>query len=669
MGRVVRNGRRRVAVALGAVLVAVMVVVAPAWGATTTTTCANFAMTLSHANPGDTIELTELCQGSNNSFSLSGAPSNLTIEGAAAGDGFDGSMGASGPALNGVAPAGLTLRNLTFEHYSLTDAPAVQLVLSTGALPVIDHDSFMNNTDSSVGVPAGGGLELFGESTSCAYTGSLTISNSLFSGNALETTDTGNTTFSGITGGGASVSTDCSSGTASLVITGNTFRQNSIQSAGPTAVGGGLYVANSDVAELTGTQSGNVFADNSIVNNGTTPSTFGGAGEWLASVNLTSTSDTYTGNTLPAPGTGFASEGAGLGTVRSNCASGSPITGTATASATNLVAAGNAIGAASGTGQVEGAGVYAGCTATIGTGDGFHLTLINSTVAGNSGPGGAAGVDGETGDTLTLQNSIVAANTGAGATDVGGFGATPGANVTATNSDACAIGSTTAPFAGTGNICANPTLAGAATGDVHETAASPTIDAGSNTFVPSGVTTDAFGQPRIVATKQAQPIVDIGAAEFQTAFVPPNPTPNPPKPTPPKPPVAHVTKEKVTKSGVDVTIHCSGTTAQRCSGKVSLTTVETRLGIKVIAVSAAVHKPKRRHVTTGVGSAAYRVAGGRTITVHVTLNRTGKRLLTEFRKLPVRVTVTQSGKTKAISTRTQTIRAPKPKAKPKKPKP
>jgi hypothetical protein len=31
----------------------------------------------------------------------------------------------------------------------------------------------------------------------------------------------------------------------------------------------------------------------------------------------------------------------------------------------------------------------------------------------------------------------------------------------------------------------------------------------------------------------------------------------------------------------------------------------------------------------------------------------------------VRVTVTQSGKTKAISARTQTIRAPKPKHKPK----
>ena len=128
------------------------------------------------------------------------------------------------------------------------------------------------------------------------------------------------------------------------------------------------------------------------------------------------------GNSLPGWGAGSASEGAGLGAVRGDC--GSP-TFTATATATNLVAAGNSIGAPSG-GDVEGAGVYAGCTATTGT-QGFQLTLIESTVSGNSGPGGAAGVDGESGDTLTVQNSIVAGNTGAGATDVGGFGATPGA--------------------------------------------------------------------------------------------------------------------------------------------------------------------------------------------------------------------------------------------------
>ena len=46
--------------------------------------------------------------------------------------------------------------------------------------------------------------------------------------------------------------------------------------------------------------------------------------------------------------------------------------------------------------------------------------------------------------------------------------------------------------------------------------------------------------------------------------------------------------------------------------------------------------------------------------------RSGKRLLSHFRKLPVKATVTQSGKRKPISARKQTLHAPKSK-KPKKP--
>jgi hypothetical protein len=50
---------------------------------------------------------------------------------------------------------------------------------------------------------------------------------------------------------------------------------------------------------------------------------------------------------------------------------------------------------------------------------------------------------------------------------------------------------------------------------VHETASSPTIDAGSNALVPSGVTSDLFGGPRILVGKFGDaPTVDIGVAEF-----------------------------------------------------------------------------------------------------------------------------------------------------------
>ena len=58
------------------------------------------------------------------------------------------------------------------------------------------------------------------------------------------------------------------------------------------------------------------------------------------------------------------------------------------------------IGAPSGTGTGgEGAGVYAGC---FPGGHGYHLTLVNSTVSGNTaaGPGAVSGVDGESTDFL-----------------------------------------------------------------------------------------------------------------------------------------------------------------------------------------------------------------------------------------------------------------------------
>jgi hypothetical protein len=118
---------------------------------------------------------------------------------------------------------------------------------------------------------------------------------------------------------------------------------------------------------------------------------------------------------------------------------------------------------------------------------------------------------GEATDILHLRNTILAGNPGG--VDLGGFGASSGANVDADHSDVCAIGAAT-PFAGAGNICSPPALVNPNSGDVHETAASPTIDAGSNAFIPS-TPTDVFGLPRIVSGKAGDPpIVDMGAAEF-----------------------------------------------------------------------------------------------------------------------------------------------------------
>src|SRR6185437_11992357 len=57
-------------------------------------------------------------------------------------------------------------------------------------------------------------------------------------------------------------------------------------------------------------------------------------------------------------------------------------------------------------------------------------------------------------------------------------------------------------------------------GDFHESAASPTTDAGSNALLPPGVTTDADGDARVVdGNGDGSSVVDMGADEF----VPPPP--------------------------------------------------------------------------------------------------------------------------------------------------
>jgi hypothetical protein len=633
--RLGRVAPRRIAV-VAALVAAFVFGTSVAYGATVQATCATFGSTLSSATSGETIELTGLCTGSQAVNALPPSTvTNLTIVGAATGtNGFDGTgVSSSGLSGNGT---GLTLRNLTFENYSLTGTSPVALnANAAGALPTIDSDHFVNNSETVPGLALLGALEIFVDPPgSCSSaTGSLSITNSTFSGNTATTTST--STSSPVFGGGAGVVFFCAApSTANLVITNNRFTGNSIHTAGAQAYGAGLYAGNAQNEQLTAQQSGNVFQNNSIVSTAATPtSSYNGAGEWLGSINLTSNGDEFIGNSLPGPSGGSASsEGAGLGVVRGSCL-GTPAS-RSNATVTNLVAVGNTIGAPASGGSVEGAGVYAGCATGQGTG-GFDLTLINSTVAGNAGPGGAAGIDGESTDTLTLHNSIVNGDTGAGSSEIGGFGG----GIAATFSDVC---TGAAPFAGTGNICADPKLAGVASGDVHETPASPTIDAGSNALVPSGITTDFYGQKRVVGTKQTAAIVDIGAAELQTPFNPIG--------------TARISGEKTTHNGIVLTVNCAGATNQSCSGKVIATTTETLHGSTVTAITASGKRHKR--VVT-VARASYKLTGGHHVRLKVKLNRKGKALLKRFGKLPVIVKITQlnaAGKQVTISHRKLTIK-------------
>jgi len=484
--------------------------------------CGNFAATLAAAVPGETIVLTGLCTGQSNA--LPAAASNLTIQGAATGvNGFDGLDTTTTPALTstGSATNGVTLRNLVFENYG---SVAVQIGTNTVGNPyLIDHVTFSN--DHGTALQGGGGLFLnvFGFSACPTPGPSISISNSTFTSNSTAGSGPGVSGAEG-GGGGAHIGLDCSTGGGTPVVnvTGSTFAGNVVN--GPATAprqGGGLWVGStlgsSTAKPLALTQSGNLFSGNSVTGSG---ATFAGGGEFTAGANLNSTADRFLANSLPGPSSSTVhSEGGGLSTRSGgSCTAALGVISTAT----NLVAAANTISAPSGTGTGgEGAGIYAGCVVGVG---GYDLTLTNSSVSGNqaTGTGAVAGVDGEATDLLHLRNTILFGNPGGA--DLDGFGASPGASVTAADSDVCAIGAGT-PFAGAGNICADPLLVNAGAGDAHETSGSPTIDAGSNSFVGS-TTTDVFGNPRVVPGRLGDAaIVDMGAAEFQLPPVPPNPEP------------------------------------------------------------------------------------------------------------------------------------------------
>ena len=480
---------------------------------------------LTGASDGATIDIDSAIVGC--SVTL---PSNkhVTLRGTTPAAGFDGNASGA-PNITGTDVGATVIRDLTFRNSTRTmngDSGAA-ISLSGDTAPVLDNDRFFNNKVTGMGAN-GGAVQI----VAIAGTGTVEITNSTFGstapgqGNSAAGDGGGlilnagphaarlaNNVFAGNSArgaGGLSLSSYATSADP-IVVQGNRFEGNTASTnAGGASVsnpatilanvfsgnqltgsatfhrGAGLFVFVGSSSGMT-VQRDNVFSGNSTIG----ASTLGaaGAGESLVG-SLTSVGDRFVGNTQLGPTGSGETQGAGLALI--GCSPGERST-----HLENMVAAGNQIGAGG-----EGGGVYVGCA------DGpVRLELINSTITSNqAGAGGTPGLHAGPDDTLVAANSIVAGNVGA---DLAGF-----ATRDVSFSDICTSPGAAAP--GTSNICADPALAGAAAGDVHETTASPTIDKGSSALVPASLTTDLDGQPRIAGLA-----VDMGADEA---------TPGPPPP-------------------------------------------------------------------------------------------------------------------------------------------
>ena len=137
-------------------------------------------------------------------------------------------------------------------------------------------------------------------------------------------------------------------------------------------------------------------------------------------------------------------------------------------------------------------------------------TVTNSTFSGNSASDFAGGIYAETGG-LTLANTIIAGNSAPQGPDFAGFVTSLGYNLIGNPSDGFG-------FVATDLLGVNPLLGplqnnGGPTETMGLLPGSPAIDAGSDSLVPSNITTDQRGDPRDVNG------VDIGAFEVQIYLV------------------------------------------------------------------------------------------------------------------------------------------------------
>ncbi len=542
---------------LVATLLALGVLASPAAAVETTVGCSGLQSALSTAKAGDKVTLNELCKSGfpyklpSVQFTLAGTP----------GAGFD---GGSTFQLEGAIAASTTIEGLIFEnaHSSGGNSGGAGLRLNVSGSPTavtLAHDTFSNDVASNgegggarinTGTAAvtvtdstftgnsatfdGGALTIFATSANLSgdtFTGNSVSGEEAFGGGVYASTVGGaitlsNSQFSGNStdneGGGAALFAENGEALA-FALNGNTFSHNSVSD--PTGAntnlrgyqGGGLFLEGDSPVAAEAVQQGNVFDGNSVSFKAAPISAWGG-GESTIHVTLQSTGDRFTNNTLQPPNAKENAEpkkvfgwGAGLSVAQCGDTTEAPPTAPNVVSTlTDAVVAGNTLQSGP---SANGAGIYVGfvCPTAYAT-----LQLNDSTVAGNvvtgaSGP--VAGISGGPHDVLGLTNSIVYGDSNG--PELGGFQSLAG--VSATYSNVC---SGTAPFAGTGNICADPLLLGPGPGsaDVRESSASPTLERGSNGLVPAGVTTDAFGGPRILGPMlcgaSPAPVVDMGAAEF-----------------------------------------------------------------------------------------------------------------------------------------------------------
>jgi virginiamycin B lyase len=112
-------------------------------------------------------------------------------------------------------------------------------------------------------------------------------------------------------------------------------------------------------------------------------------------------------------------------------------------------------------------------------------------------------------------------------------------------------------------------------------------------------------------------------------------------------------RPRVKGTAVTLTLRCAVGT--NCSGVGLVTTTEHRRGNKILGLSSSARRT-RPHVVT-VATKRFTIPAGRTKSIKLRLNRSGRTLLERFRKLPARVTLTLKSRSRPAVARTINFKA------------
>jgi len=483
----------------------------------------NNVTTLSGDLNGDDIGFTN---NGENSYHVVVAFSGITTS--AILDGFT----ISGGNANGGSPANmgggmycndssLTLTNVTFINNTAAQADYGGGMWSIWVNTGLTNVTFINNT-----ADYGGGM--YNRGSNPTLTGTTFISNTAQDGggmfNLYSSPVLVNVVFSGNTaqdGGGMYNTRPHNFPISHPTLTDVTFSGNTAQDDG-----GGMYNEDNSSPSLTNvTFSGNTAQDGGgIFNLDSSPTltgtTFSGNTAWDDGGGMYSLDSSPT-----LTGTIFISNTAGDGGGMANLGNSSPSL-SATQFISNTAAQGGGMANLGGHPTLVNA-IFSGNTAQGGGGmynSGGHPTLVNATFSGNTASAGGGGIFNFVSGSSTLANSILWGNTApTGSQIINATILNPISYSLVQGCGGSGVGWDSACGTdGGNNIDANPLFVDAASGDLRLKNLSPAIDAGNNSALPAGLTTDLAGQPRrfdnpfmVDTGSGTAPIVDMGAYENQ----------------------------------------------------------------------------------------------------------------------------------------------------------